>query len=757
MTSALPNPWWQLMVGHQWPSLDSLAILEVSANQRASVSAEFEEYADRISGALKTSLAEQKGAAAEAAQNAFQRGVEHAEQLAEKNLAKSQSFISAREFLSELHSKLGEIATRGEIEIRKIQTSDMPGPIKLNMIVDTVVATQSEANAAAADQATKLYSEIQKLIAQNGMATSARELAAANGCDLDHAWSSKNIESTRERVSALDNSVPSDSPPVKAEPVDQPQANSPMGTAVLTDNGSVSTAAERHLEKADTIESPRLSTLQEVSNGSRPAGHPSSSHISPADVKTPESQSGGRPVTHAPTTSDLIMNGSATSPASSSAQVSATTSRSGIAESGISAAEVTYPGVRSFHSSALSDLPTDAPHTALAPTDLVHGFNTGTQAGAPVSIGAEATSANAVHTAHQSPTHTPVLSTPPTAPAVPLTAGAEAAVAHAPAEPVAAPTVIATPQAPVAAATPTPLPTAVSTPAPPAGALPAYGADLRAPAATVPAASPTPAAPASAHLASSPTSGVGQPSVVRHQTAPPAAASAAALTERAVAATASGSIAGAAAGHSTAQLRLRRLLNSVVRQAPKLGWAIGDRSDETTLLTTDLASGWIPPNIRIPNGVALLETAARSGSLTSMLGETTLLVTHIPGQLLPQDSGDIPPTSTRPRKTPPVDELNWELAQATKWRDGLPRLAHTLARAIASGTGYLDSEVSLLQEALNAAERRALDTYPNTDLSLIGNWQLLATIDALVRDEAICANYHLAWFSALSSTGRCKR
>lgn len=757
MTTALPNPWWQLMVGHQWPSSDSLALLELSARRRASASAEFEEYADALSSALTMSLAEQKGAAAEAAQSAFQRGVEHARQLAETNLAKSQSFGSAHAFLSELHSKLREIATRGEVEIRSIQTSDAPGPIKLNMIVATVAAAQLEANAAAADQATKLYSEIQQVITQNGMAISAREFSAAHGCDLADAWSSNSIDLTRERASALDNSLPVNSSPVEAEPADQSQGNSPMSTAAITDNGSVSGATERHLGKADTIRSPQPSTLQEVSNGTRTAENASNGYVSPPGARITESQREGSLVTSAPTTSDFIQNGSATSPASSSVSPPSTTIRSGISEGGTNAAGVPYPGAQAFHSSVPSGLPSEAQATPLAPTDLAHSFNAGTQAGAPVSIGAEATSSNALHTAHQTPTDTPVMSTPPVPPTVPLTTGTESAVAHAPVEPAAPPAVIAAPQAPIQTAVAAPPSIAVSTPAPPPSALPAYGADLRGAAATVPAASSTPAAPASAHLTSNPTGTLGQPSVVRHQSAPQAATTATALTERALAATATGSMAGAAALHSTAQQRLRQLLASVARQAPELGWAIGDRSDQTTLVTTDLASGWIPPNIRIPSGVALLAAGKRSGSLTSMLGETTLIATHLPGQHLPQDDADAPPTSTRPRKTAPVDELNWELAQATKWRDGLPRLAHTLARAIASGTGYLESEVRLLQEALDNAKSRTLDTYPNTDPDLIGNWQLLATIEALVSNETICANYHLAWFRTLSSTGSCER
>ena len=91
--------------------------------------------------------------------------------------------------------------------------------------------------------------------------------------------------------------------------------------------------------------------------------------------------------------------------------------------------------------------------------------------------------------------------------------------------------------------------------------------------------------------------------------------------------------------------------------------------------------------------------------------------------------------------------------RATKWRDGLPRPAHTLAKAASSGSGYLDSEIDLLNAHLQAITSRVLGEYPdNHDPATVGNWQLLASIGALINNERICANYHLAWFQAMSLT-----
>jgi hypothetical protein len=113
--------------------------------------------------------------------------------------------------------------------------------------------------------------------------------------------------------------------------------------------------------------------------------------------------------------------------------------------------------------------------------------------------------------------------------------------------------------------------------------------------------------------------------------------------------------------------------------------------------------------------------------------------------------------SIRARDTTVVDDLGWELSQATKWRDGLPRLVHTLARAVSAKSGQLDSEVELLRDYLNSIARLVISKYPDNVIpGQVGNWQLMATIDALINDEKTLANYHFAWFQTqvLTREGR---
>jgi hypothetical protein len=223
------------------------------------------------------------------------------------------------------------------------------------------------------------------------------------------------------------------------------------------------------------------------------------------------------------------------------------------------------------------------------------------------------------------------------------------------------------------------------------------------------------------------------------------------LATEAAVATASGAVAGVASAHATARTRLERLVAVVARQQPRLAWAAGDRADNTTVLATDLASGWIPPGIDLPAAVTLLPPAKRRGDLETMLGEVTVAAGYTPIHHVPEEDEPVP-TSLRPRRAPEVEELGPELGHATQWRDGLPRLAHTLAKAASTGTGVLDSEVELLHQHLAAVSTRVLDSYPDqVNAHDVGNWQLLAAIDALIAGNKPTANYHLAWFKACSA------
>ncbi|SOX56781.1 hypothetical protein MAAFP003_5492 [Mycobacterium ahvazicum] len=196
--------------------------------------------------------------------------------------------------------------------------------------------------------------------------------------------------------------------------------------------------------------------------------------------------------------------------------------------------------------------------------------------------------------------------------------------------------------------------------------------------------------------------------------------------------------------------RLHRLLSHVVRQEPGLNWAVGDLADGTTLLVTDLAHGWIPPGIALPVGVRLLAPGRRRGKAAALLGEATRTATYTPGDRVGRAT-DFPPTdsSVQARELPPVEDLGWELGRVTHWRDGLPRLVHTLAKAATSGTGVVEEEADLLRVHLDTARYQLLSQYPDVVPTLLLNCLLLAATESSVAGDVTSANYHLAWFQKL--------
>lgn len=203
---------------------------------------------------------------------------------------------------------------------------------------------------------------------------------------------------------------------------------------------------------------------------------------------------------------------------------------------------------------------------------------------------------------------------------------------------------------------------------------------------------------------------------------------------------------------SDGEQRLQRLLAFVARQEPRVNWAIGERLDGTTLLVTDLAHGWIPPAIAIPAGLRLPEPQRRSGRAAELLGATTRAATYAPGESAnwPTGSDDIE-ASVEPFELPVVDDLDWELGAATHWREGLPRLVHTSAKAAASGGEIVEQEADLLRVHLDTLRYQVLAQYPDVELAQLLNCMLLAATDARVAGDTISANYHFAWFKKLSA------
>jgi len=83
-------------------------------------------------------------------------------------------------------------------------------------------------------------------------------------------------------------------------------------------------------------------------------------------------------------------------------------------------------------------------------------------------------------------------------------------------------------------------------------------------------------------------------------------------------------------------------------------------------------------------------------------------------------------------------------------RDGLPRIAQAVAAPVVRNTGVLENETELLRGCIAEIQHAVLNAYPHHDLAAVGDWMLLAAIEALIDEHEYLANYHLAWFAAIS-------
>jgi Family of unknown function (DUF5631)/Family of unknown function (DUF5632) len=717
------DPWFKLMVGHWWTPEIDLGVVSAAASKRQMNSATWHNFSEQLRQQLTTSLSPdvQKGLTADDIREAFTRGAEQASDVANTNGVISKSCASAHHCASDLNSRLQTIASEGKSQINQIQQSKDLAPIKLGKIVDVVVQRQQEANSAAAPHTQNVFEAMQNILDQRGVAMSARQFAQQHGIDTTRMLGSPSKETVTQQVKGLlgyGDSPKSSTPGSEDQPFGSPNGQG------LPPPPAASPGGPTQQYSAPQPQAPLGPAAPAPAGPTQQYGAPApQAPLAPVAGAAP----GKVPLSGPPNLSGLPTAGSP------------------LPMTGLSNGLPT----NAFNPSAMGSLP--------QPNALAQGLNPALAQGAPMS--------GALN--NVPPVTGPVQPQVPTAPAVPDAGSSVPAAAHAPAvdtPPPAAPPPVPS-QSPVTDSSPTYLagPAAAASSAGPAGPLPTYGSDIRPPTPSISAptapSSPAPissvssvASPASAPVSpSAGTGGLAQP-VVRQPTAlaHPAPAG---IGEQAVAATAGGAAAGAASAAATARARLQRLVDFVASQEPRLRWSAGEQADGTTVLVTDLASGWIPPDIAIPSVVTLLDPSDRRGDIETLLGEVSTSASYTPLHYLSESADDTEPigTSTRPRQVPTVDDLGWELGQATNWRDGLPQMAHTLAKAASTGTGVVDNEVEFLRQHLAVLRDKVLDSYPDDiDVATVSNWQLLASINSLAAEDSIGANYHFAWFQALN-------
>src|SRR5271156_4313872 len=714
--------WSMLLVGAQWVSITAVTALNNAMANRGTIQTNFSQLHDTLQQAITTTLAGQQGETADAIRDAFRQGADQAAQIAEKNGTYKKALQGALDSVTHLREKLTHIANEGNQKIDdELKSNDKPA-VQVTKIAQYIADGQRQANQAAAECAFSVIGEGQKVVDAQGTGQSFFGMARDAGIDANQQANLEPIEGQVRGM--LGRPGPAGAPPARA--AGTPQAETPTAPAA-----------------------PAPAPAAPASAASTPQAATPTAPAAPAPAPAAPASAASTPQAATPFTA---------TPAGM---------RTGGGGSGIgSIPQMGTPSMGGMPSAGMGGIGGPAGLGAVNPAAMgaPPGLNSGAPMSAPAMGGTPGLPGGPVQAmASQVPPTTPTAPTFPTAGAgTPVTVGETPTPTQAPVAP--------TTSAPGAytSESASPMMAAPATPPPPAGPLPAYGSDLVRPTVAAPPSPPvipsapsTPSAPisgsptstvpgsASVHPSAGGGSGIGQPSTVVRQPglSTPAQAPPGVGTEGAIA-SAGGALAGAVSADATARARLQRIVAAVANQQPRLSWAVGDRADDTTALVTDLARGWIPPGIEIPAAVTLLEPARRRGDIEALLGEVKLAAATQAGHYRPESDTDEPvPTSPRPRHAPEVEDLNWQLNRATLYRDGLTRLAHTLATAASKNTGVLESEAEDLHNQLTAFADRVLDSYPDhVGAAELGNWQLLAAIEALVNGDKTAANYHLAWF-----------
>lgn len=169
-------------------------------------------------------------------------------------------------------------------------------------------------------------------------------------------------------------------------------------------------------------------------------------------------------------------------------------------------------------------------------------------------------------------------------------------------------------------------------------------------------------------------------------------------------------------------------------------------------------AGGFRPHVRLPANVTLLEPTARrrDADVIDLLGAVVAVAAHESNTYVAEPGPDAPAlTGDRSARSaiPKVDEFGPTLVEAVRRRDSLPRIAQAIALPAVRKTGVLENEAELLHGCITAVKESVLKAYPSHELTAVGDWMLLAAIEALIDEQDYLANYHLAWYAVTTRRG----
>lgn len=199
------------------------------------------------------------------------------------------------------------------------------------------------------------------------------------------------------------------------------------------------------------------------------------------------------------------------------------------------------------------------------------------------------------------------------------------------------------------------------------------------------------------------------------------------------------------------QLRLQSIVAFVARQEPRLVWAAGERTDNTTVIVTDIAHGWIPPRVVLPADITILAPKARGCDMRDLLGPVTTAAYYRPGDLLPPVDDDRIAVSISPRNLPVHTQLDWLLTKAAERRFTIPDIVQSAARMRAAAIYDPPTRLGALASHIAGTHEKILTDYPLTENASLADYMLIAAVESATAADRLNANYHYSWFTELAT------
>lgn len=208
-------------------------------------------------------------------------------------------------------------------------------------------------------------------------------------------------------------------------------------------------------------------------------------------------------------------------------------------------------------------------------------------------------------------------------------------------------------------------------------------------------------------------------------------------------------------GGDDEQARLDRIVGFVARQEPQISWAVGNRSDGTTVLACDLAFGWIPPRIAVPVDVELLTPSRTHTGIEELLGDLVRRAIYMPGCALAEETGVKAVAAVGAGMAARCEDLIGELITAARKRTGCaPAVSAVLTTPAGASDPAAAVGIKSVVAYVDAARRQLLSDYPLLDESVLGDCMLLCAIESCLIGDGAAAIYHYRWFTALDEGGQ---